>query len=163
MASEIQYGQGLEVEQVVLHNLHPNLTVTLTNIGQIHRQRGESTEALKVYKKAIAIQVKSIGETHPTRSLARLNPQSVHSSTGIGPFIKPQNPNEFISRSQKHENALETLPSISLSPSKHVAFAPTTHDDSRLPFYHPKLMSPPRRVNWMNWNAPCKAIVNQKS
>jgi hypothetical protein len=24
-------------------------------------------------------------------------------------------------------------------------------------------MSPPRRVNWMNWNVPCKAIVNQKS
>jgi tetratricopeptide (TPR) repeat protein len=69
MASEIQYGQGLEVEPVVLHDLLPNLTVTLTNIGQIHRQRGESTEALKVYKKAIAIQVKSIGETHPTRSL----------------------------------------------------------------------------------------------
>jgi tetratricopeptide (TPR) repeat protein len=41
--------QGLEVEKAVLHDLHPNITVTLTNIGQIHKQRGDYTAALKLY------------------------------------------------------------------------------------------------------------------
>ena len=43
-----RYKQGLEVERSVLHALHPNITVTLTNIGQIHKQRGEYMEALKL-------------------------------------------------------------------------------------------------------------------
>lgn len=43
-----RYKEGLEVERSVLHALHPNITVTLTNIGQIHKQRGEYMEALKL-------------------------------------------------------------------------------------------------------------------
>jgi tetratricopeptide (TPR) repeat protein len=43
-----RYQQGLEVERSVLHNLHPNITVTLTNIGQIHKQRGEYHSALRL-------------------------------------------------------------------------------------------------------------------
>jgi tetratricopeptide (TPR) repeat protein len=43
-----RYQQGLEVETAVLHDLHPNITVTLTNIGQIHKQRGEFPAALQL-------------------------------------------------------------------------------------------------------------------
>lgn len=43
-----KYKEGLDVERAVLHSLHPNITVTLTNIGQIHKQRGEYSEALKL-------------------------------------------------------------------------------------------------------------------
>ena len=42
------YKQGLEVERSVLDRLHPNISVTLTNIGQIYKQRGEYTSALKL-------------------------------------------------------------------------------------------------------------------
>jgi tetratricopeptide (TPR) repeat protein len=47
-AAIIRYQEGLEVERQVLHSLHPNITVTLTNIGQIHKQRGEYVQALKL-------------------------------------------------------------------------------------------------------------------
>lgn len=43
-----KYQEGLEVERRVLHGSHPNITVTLTNIGQIHKQRGEYNAALKL-------------------------------------------------------------------------------------------------------------------
>lgn len=43
-----RYKKGLEVERAVFHDLHPNIAVTLTNIGQIHKQRGEYTAALKL-------------------------------------------------------------------------------------------------------------------
>jgi tetratricopeptide (TPR) repeat protein len=43
-----RYKEGLEVERAVLHDLHPNITVTLTNIAQIHKQRGEYAAALKL-------------------------------------------------------------------------------------------------------------------
>jgi tetratricopeptide (TPR) repeat protein len=43
-----KYQDGLDVERAVLHSLHPNITVTLTNIGQIHKQRGEYSEALRL-------------------------------------------------------------------------------------------------------------------
>jgi tetratricopeptide (TPR) repeat protein len=42
---------------------HPNKFVTLTNIGQIYKIRGELQNALHMYKEAIAIQRQS-GSSH---------------------------------------------------------------------------------------------------
>jgi tetratricopeptide (TPR) repeat protein len=42
-----RYKEGLAVEQAVLHKHHPNICVTLTNIAQIAKQRGNFPEALK--------------------------------------------------------------------------------------------------------------------
>jgi tetratricopeptide (TPR) repeat protein len=43
-----RYKEGLAVERAVLHKHHPNICVTLTNIAQIAKQRGNFPEALKL-------------------------------------------------------------------------------------------------------------------
>lgn len=50
------YKDGLEVERAVFHVCHPNIVVTLLNIGQIHKVRKQYPSALKYFKQALEIQ-----------------------------------------------------------------------------------------------------------
>jgi tetratricopeptide (TPR) repeat protein len=53
------YKDGLEVERAVFDMCHPNIVVTLVNIGQIHKVCKEYPSALKYFKQALEIQRRS--------------------------------------------------------------------------------------------------------
>jgi len=59
------YKDGLEVERAVFDMCHPNIVVTLVNIGQIHKVRKQYPSALQCFKQALEIQRHSSnGGTH---------------------------------------------------------------------------------------------------
>ena len=105
-AATERYKEGLAVERAVLHSLHPNIVVTLvsgwdylelqdylldkqsiltdeffnlqTNLAQIAKQKGEYHEGLKLYKEALDIQVKSLGQSHPSIAVTLSNMGLIH-------------------------------------------------------------------------------------
>jgi tetratricopeptide (TPR) repeat protein len=51
------YQQGLEIERVVLDAHHPNIMVTLSNIGQIYKECGDLNAAALVYQQVLDLQL----------------------------------------------------------------------------------------------------------
>jgi tetratricopeptide (TPR) repeat protein len=45
------YEQGLEVERSVLHNLHPNIVVTLSNLGQVRSREAKQLACSETWQK----------------------------------------------------------------------------------------------------------------
>jgi tetratricopeptide (TPR) repeat protein len=60
------YEEGLAVERAVLDAAHPNIVVTLTNVSQIYKLKGDFHKALRFYQQAIAIQKQNLEEDHPS-------------------------------------------------------------------------------------------------
>jgi tetratricopeptide (TPR) repeat protein len=67
------YQQGLQVERAVFDYCHPNIAVTLSNIAQIHKQRGELSKALSLYKEVYAIQIASVRSRDPAEVATTLS------------------------------------------------------------------------------------------
>jgi tetratricopeptide (TPR) repeat protein len=59
------YNQALKIDRVLCsdENSHPNLAITLSNLGQIHKVRGELATALKFYKEVAIIQRERLGDS----------------------------------------------------------------------------------------------------
>jgi len=56
-AAIVVYQKGLAIERAVLEDCHPNIIVTLKNIGQIHKIQGEYRSALRLFQEALRIQL----------------------------------------------------------------------------------------------------------
>ena len=79
-----RYKQGLAIERNVLHPLHPNIIVTLTNIGHIAKQMKSFQLALEYYNDALENQKKSFNgstdgdDSHPNIAITLSNIALIH-------------------------------------------------------------------------------------
>ena len=60
----LYYKEGLKVERAVLEPDHPHIMVTLVNIAQIHKQRGNYVTAIRKYRDVHMMQVRIFGPNH---------------------------------------------------------------------------------------------------
>lgn len=59
------YESGLQIEKEVFPQYHLNIAITLCNIAQIHKVKGNIEESLRLYGQVYAIQVASVGSADP--------------------------------------------------------------------------------------------------
>ena len=60
----LYYKEGLKVERAILEPDHPHIMVTLANIAQIHKQRGNYVAAVRKYREVHMMQVRISGPNH---------------------------------------------------------------------------------------------------
>jgi hypothetical protein len=61
----LNLSRGLAVERAIFDQFHPNLTVTMSNMAQLHRQSGDTAQAIPVYEERPRLQKASLGGQHP--------------------------------------------------------------------------------------------------
>jgi tetratricopeptide (TPR) repeat protein len=57
--------KALAIRQQLYGEIHPDVSNSYDNIGQIYENEGKFDQALEYYKKTLAIDLKTVGERHP--------------------------------------------------------------------------------------------------
>lgn len=59
--------------EATLGSQHPDVAVTLNNLGFVHKRRGDFTRATTAYLAATAIMERALGTAHPKAIACRAN------------------------------------------------------------------------------------------
>ena len=91
--AELSYRQSLSIREEALGPDHPDVAISLNNLGELYREQGRYQDAEPIFQRAIRIREKALGPDHPDTIISRNNlaeiRQVLGESTGSAKDHKP--------------------------------------------------------------------------